>query len=174
MTHFLVKMTEEDAHRIKSALCEMVDIAPDELHKAHALMALGLISKAWRGRSATACYAEEVQAKLDAKAEASKVMMVNREEMRNAAHYGGLESSIGKEGMDVFRKHNARETAKMNMETGRTEYPKGEEERIGPPGVTLLGEDRPMAQELSEPAPTPPVGYGAHLKPIDSILDMPF
>jgi len=144
MTHFLVKMTEEDAHRIKSALCEMVDIATDELHKAHALMALGLISKAWRGRSATACYAEDVQAKLDAKVEASKVMMLKRGEMRSAAFHGGMN------------------------------YPKGEEERIGPPGVTLLGEDRPMAQELSEPAPTPPVGYGAHLKPIDSILDMPF
>ena len=144
MTHFLVKMTEEDAHRIKSALCEMVDIAPDELHKAHALMALGLISKAWSDRSEAACYAEEIQAKLDAKAEASKVMMLKRGEMRSAAFHGGMN------------------------------YPKGEEERIGPPGVTLLGEDRPMAQELSEPAPTPPVGYGAHLKPIDSILDMPF
>ena len=139
MTHFLVKMTEEDAHRIKSALCEMVDIAPDELHKAHALMALGLISKAWRGRSATACYAEEVQAKLDAKAEASKVMMLKRGEMRSAAFHGG-----------------------MNMVTGLVDYPKGEEERIGPP-----------ACELSEPAPEPPIGYGAHLKPIDSILDMP-
>ena len=133
MTHFLVKMTEEDAHRIKSALCEMVDIAPDELHKAHALMALGLISKAWRGRSATACYAEDVQAKLDAKAEASKVMMLKRGEMRSAAFHGGMN------------------------------YPKGEEERIGPP-----------ACELSEPAPEPPIGYGAHRKPIDSILDMPF
>ena len=133
MTHFLVKMTEDDAHRIKSALCEMVDIATDELHKAHALMALGLISKAWRGRSATACYAEDVQAKLDAKVEASKVMMLKRGEMRSAAFHGGMN------------------------------YPKGEEERIGPP-----------ACELSEPAPEPPIGYGAHRKPIDSILDMSF
>jgi len=127
MTHFLVKMTEEDAHRIKSALCEMVDIAPDELHKAHALMALGLISKAWSDRSEAACYAEEIQAKLDAKAEASKVMMLKRGEMRSAAFHGGMN------------------------------YPKGEEERIGPPGVTLLGEDHPMAQELSEPAPREPM-----------------
>ena len=116
MTHFLVKMTEEDAHRIKSALCEMVDIATDELHKAHALMALGLISKAWKDRSATACYAEEIQAKLDAKAEASKVMMLKRGEMRSAAFHGGMN------------------------------YPKGEEERIGPP-----------ACELSEPAPREPM-----------------